>query len=448
MRDSVIKVVYRKSIYGKKVFRFYLTFIAFVVSVLFVWGLTNSKRDYKIEERIVERFEYPDINSYLNSKDAVCGLNLSDYKIDIYNIYEVLGEYYYKFEDGNVAKLTLDSGIQEILKKRLSVYNLPFAAAIVMEPRSGRILGMYEHKSSNNEYSILKTYKAASIFKIVTMGALLSTGKVDPSAEMCYHGGKRRLNRNLLIENPKKDYRCMEINKALGFSANVIFARLAYRYLDRDILNEHSRMFGFGERLPVEFDVDISQVDAVEDREELAYTAAGFGDTFISPIHGAVIASIIANKGIYIKPTIIDKILDNEGNELYSHMPLVLRRVVGEDISNKLSEMMRYTIKEGTAHKFFSRGKPVDFIREVPLAGKTGSLADKVGSYTEYNWFVGFAPENNPKYVISVLTINSESISARAVVYARKILDDLFGSDGFKKVSARFSGKRQYLSKR
>ncbi len=448
MRDSVIKIVRRRTNSGIKIFRFYLTFIAFVVSVLFIWGLTNVKRDLSINEKLIERFEYNNLNDYLSSKDAICGLDISDYRIELSGIFESNGEYYYKYKDGKTAKLTLDRNIQEILKKRLSAYNLPFAAAVIMDAQSGKITGLYEVRDPSSSYSILKAYRTASVFKVITMETLLSTGRINPSDEMCYHGGKRRLNRNLLIENPKKDYRCMEINKALGYSANVIFARLAYRYLDRELLNEHTSLFGFGEELPVEFDTETSSINTPLQREELAYTAAGFGETYISPVHGAVIASIVANRGIYIKPTIIEEITDNEENILYSHTTSEIRRVMSGDVADKLSEMMSYTVKEGTAHKFFAKRRPVDFISEVPVAGKTGSLAEKEGNYTEYNWFVGFAPKKNPRYVISVLTINSESISARAVVYARRILDDLFGGNKSGKSVAKIKTKKQYLSKR
>ncbi len=447
MRDSIIKIVRRHTNIGKMIFRFYLTFIALVISVIFIWGLTNIKRDLNIDERIIERYGYQDINEYLDSKDMICGFNTSQYKIDFNNIYESNGEYYYDFSDGSRARLTLNKNIQEILSKRLTQYKLPFAAAVVMDARDGKILGLYEAKDTD-KYSIFNVYRTASVFKIVTMESLLSEKKINPSDEMCYHGGKRRLNRNLLNDNPRKDYRCMEINKALGYSANVIFARLAYRYLDRKMLEQHSLAFGFGEKLPLEMEVETSYINIPESREELAYTAAGFGETFISPIHGAVIASIVANKGVYIKPSVIEEIKDKNGSIIYSFTSSEIRRAFEEDVGKKLSEMMKYTVKEGTAHKFFARRKPIDFINDVVVAGKTGSLAEKEGEYKEYNWFVGYAPENNPKYIISVLTINSESISARAVIYARRILDDLFTADKGQKTYAKKSNGKWVISKR
>ncbi|MCX7944769.1 MAG: penicillin-binding transpeptidase domain-containing protein [Deltaproteobacteria bacterium] len=448
MRDSVIKIVRRASNKGRKIFRIYLTFIAFLICIIFIWGLTNVKRELSIDDKIIQRFEYSNPREYLESKDAICGLDITQYKIDLRGIFEQCGEYFYRFNDGKVARLTLNKSIQEILKNRLNTYKLPFAGAVIMDAQSGRILGIYESKGQNNHYSLGKTYKSASIFKIITMEAILSDSKINTLDKVCYHGGRRRLNRNLLIDNPKKDHRCMEIDKALGYSANVIFARLAYRYLDRDTLVRHSLLFGFDERLPVEFDTETSNVDIPDNREELAYTAAGFGETYISVLHGAVIASIIANKGMYIKPSIIEDIRDLNDNILYSHSTFEVRRVMKEDVAIKLGDMMRYTVTEGTAHKFFARRKPVDFIGQVPVAGKTGSLADRNGEYTEYNWFVGFAPSSSPRYVISVLTINSENISARAVLFARKILDDIFTQDKPQKSIVKSISRSRYLSKR
>lgn len=444
MRDSVIKIVRKTTERGRRIFRFYLTFVSFLVFLTFIWGLTNIRRDFDLDSKIIEQFEDRDLESYIDSTDGVCGIDLSKYKIDINNIYEKDQRYYYRFED-STALLTLDSSVQNILKRRLSVYNLPFAAAIVMEAQTGRILGMYE-TGDLNTYSIKKAYRSASIFKVITMETLLSEKNINPDEVMCYHGGKRRLNRNLLIENKRRDYRCMPIEKALGHSANVIFARLAYRYIDREMLINHSHLFGFSDEIPFELDVEKSHIEVPEDREELAYTAAGFGETYITPLGGAIIASIIANRGNYIGPAIIKEIRDRDNNLIYSHTPQLIRKVMDEEVAARLTDMMRYTVTEGTAHKYFARRRPVDFIREIPVAGKTGSLAEKEGPYREYNWFVGFAPANNPEYVISVLTINSENISARAVLYARMILEDLFVKE--KKMIVKKGAREEILSKR
>ncbi|MGC8926371.1 MAG: penicillin-binding transpeptidase domain-containing protein [Myxococcota bacterium] len=425
MRDSIIKIVRRHTETGKRIFRFYLIFLSILITVVFIWGLTNVKRDIRIDKRIIEDFENKSIEEHFQEIDGICGIDISQYKIEPTKIVFENGEYIYRYPDKKIAHLTIVPEMQNILKKNLETYSLPFAGAIVLDASTGKILAMYE-KRRDSRYSIFRTYKAASVFKIITMESLLSEKNINTDEQMCYYGGKRSIERRHLIENPKKDHKCLNINKALGHSANVIFARLAYRYLDREILRNHTTNFGFFESIPVEFEVERSNINIPSEREELAYTAAGFGETYISVLHGAIIASIVANNGIYVKPSIIEQIEDDEQNILYQHIRTEFKEVFSKDVANRLKEMMRYTITEGTAHKFFAKRRPVDFIREIPVAGKTGSIADKGSNYTEYNWFVGFAPVDNPKYVISVITINSENISARATLYAKNILNDLF----------------------
>ena len=425
MRDSIIKIVRRQTDINKRIFRLYLTLVSIAITVFFIWGLTGGKKEINYD-RVIKDYQKQDIREYLESADGICGLDINQYRIDLNQIYEENGEYIYKYPDGKIARLTLRKEVQDILKKRLGMYRIPFSAAVVMEAPTGRILGMYEDGELKNKYSMNMTFKAASVFKIITMETLLSEKKIDTNATMCYFGGKRRLTRRHLIENPGKDNRCLVVDRALGHSANVIFARLAYKYLDREILSNHTSLFGFFESIPVEFEVEKSRIEIPDSREELAYTAAGFGETYISPLHGAIISSIVANDGIYVKPTIIDRIEDENENVLYESSKGEIREVFTRQVAASLKEMMRYTVTEGTAHKFFARRRPVDFIKDIKVAGKTGSIADRNGSYTEYNWFVGFAPLDDPKYVISVLTVNSEDISARATLYARYILDDLF----------------------
>jgi len=445
MRDSIIKIVRRRTDAHKRIFRVYLTFVSILITVIFIWGLTNIKKEIRYNDAIVGSYQEEDILEHLENANGICGLDIRQYKIDFDKIYEENGEFLYKYSDGNIARLTLRGDVQEILRKRLDMYRLPFTAAIVMDAHSGKILGMYEKNSNKNEYSINKTFKPASVFKVVTMESLLSEKGIDTDATMCYFGGKRRLERKHLIENPKRDNRCMTVDKALGHSANVIFARLAYKHLDREILSNHISLFGFFESIPVEFDVEKSTIELPESREELAYTAAGFGETYISPLHGAVISSIVANDGIYIKPSIIERIEDENENILYESGRSEIREVFGKDVAAKLKKMMTYTVSEGTAHKFFARRRPVDFIKDIKVAGKTGSLADKGEKYTEYNWFVGFAPVDNPKYVISVLTVNSEEISARATLYARYILEDLFKTNSVVIKKSNTSHKKRLL---
>ena len=73
---------------------------------------------------------------------------------------------------------------------------------------------------------------------------------------------------------------------------------------------------------------------------------------------------------------------------------------------------------QGTARSSFVKGSR----RVLPfeVAGKTGTLAQR-DPYLHYNWFVGFAPADNPRVAFSVV-VGSEGPSVKAAALARDVL--------------------------
>lgn len=70
---------------------------------------------------------------------------------------------------------------------------------------------------------------AASVFKIVTAGALLEQG-VKPSTRVCYHGGVRSVTESNL-EDDRHDRACQDLSYGLAHSQNAILAKLAHQHL-------------------------------------------------------------------------------------------------------------------------------------------------------------------------------------------------------------------------
>jgi len=112
--------------------------------------------------------------------------------------------------------------------------------------------------------------------------------------------------------------------------------------------------------------------------------------------------SAIANDGYLMRPYIVSEIRDNEGLTIKSFKPQVVRRVISEDTSKRLTEILRTVVEEGgTATKAAIDGNLV--------AGKTGTAqkADpETGSYSHDRYvssFVGFLPADEPKFSIIVV---------------------------------------------
>jgi cell division protein FtsI/penicillin-binding protein 2 len=318
------------------------------------------------------------------------------------------------------AILTLDPRLQARLERSLATYQVPWGATVMLEAGSGRVLALAEHSRAEpgrQGIALSAIAPAASIFKIVTAAALLERG-VGPDDEVCYHGGKHRLQPRLLADDPRRDRRCVSLASAFGHSTNVVFAKLADRGLDAEALRATARRFGFDATIPFPLPVERSTAQIPDDPFGFANAAAGFGAVRLSPLHAALLGSIVANGGLEVPPVLVD---DVEGGPIPA--PASPKRVVDEAVAAKLAAMMRNTVAEGTARRTFRRASSA--LRGVEVAGKTGSLAD-ASPYRDYSWFVGFAPADRPEVVVATVVVNDRLWHARAPTVAKEALEAFF----------------------
>jgi penicillin-binding protein A len=320
------------------------------------------------------------------------------------------------------AILTLDPRLQARLERSLAGYRVPWGATVLLEAGSGRVLALAEHSDAEPErrgLALAALAPAASIFKIVTAAALLERG-VRPQDEVCYHGGRRRLAPGLLADDPRRDRRCLSLSTAFGHSANVVFAKLADRGLDAEGLRGVAERFLFNAEIAFPSPVEASAARIPDDPFGLANTAAGFGQVTLSPLHAALLASVVANGGLLVPPVLVD---DAEGAPV--PLPASPRRVIDEAVAADLGAMMRTTVTSGTARRAFRR--PAGPLRGVEVAGKTGSLADQK-PYRDYSWFVGFAPADRPEVVVATVVVNERLWHARAPTVAKEALEAFFAT--------------------
>ncbi len=312
---------------------------------------------------------------------------------------------------GSGTALTIDPVLQSQLTGILTQYQVPIAAVVVLEPSTGRVLAMAEHAESRPELRGLATravYPAASVFKIITGAALLEAG-LSPEAETCFHGGKRRLSEKLL-EDSTRDGQCHTLADAMGKSANVIFAKLTQRHRSPEVLKRAAARVHFNREIafPVPTEVSLAAVPEA-DEFRFAQTGAGFGDVYLSPLHGALLAAVAANGGVWREPVLFEP---DEGTP-----PAPGEQVLSPEVARDLTTMMEATVTRGTAYRIFrERG-----MRVPGAVGKTGTLADR-SPFRDYSWFVGFAPKNNPKLAVAAVIVNEPLWRIRATWLGREAL--------------------------
>ncbi len=332
-----------------------------------------------------------------------------------------LGRYVASYGDGR-AVLTLSAELQQQLTRSLAQNAVPWGVTVLLEPATGRVLAMAEHSRAEpgaSGLALKALAPAASIFKVVTAAALLEHG-VSPDEEVCFHGGRHRLDPRLLADDPRRDRRCTTLEDAFGRSTNVVFAKLADRGLDAAGLRQAAARFLFNAPIPFVRAVEPSPARIDDDDFQLANTAAGFGPVRLSPMHAALLAAIVANGGVFVPPVLVDEV---EG--VPAPPATEPWRVVDGEVAAALAEMMRGTVTDGTARRTFRRATSA--LHDVAVAGKTGSLADRE-PYRDYSWFVGYAPADAPEVAVATVIANDLKWRVKAPAVARDALEAYFRS--------------------
>jgi len=336
------------------------------------------------------------------------------------------GRYVVTSPDGRTAELTLEPALQRRAEEVLKRNRVAYGGVVFVSIPDGRVLAMAGHsrvepRQTAADLTLRPWGPAASVFKVVTSAALVGTAGVRPDRRVCYHGGAGRLLRDNIVDRPRLDRRCATLAEAVGRSTNAIIAKLAHRYLSPDVLSSYARAFGFNQPLARSdaFPLEVTASPATVPREDLEFarTAAGFWHVFLSPLHGARIASAFANEGVMVAPRLVERVREPDGTSVAPAAPLP-RAVIPVTVARAVGRMMLRTTRAGTARgSFVTRGRRA---LRYDVAGKTGSLS-RAKPYTHYNWFVGFAPADKPRVAFGVL-VGTDGNNVKAAAVAREVL--------------------------
>jgi len=337
----------------------------------------------------------------------------------------VAGKY---IEERNPYRLlyTVDPALQARVNEVFQSHRPPFSAFVAIEPKTGKILALVEHTRENPEYAGIwkrATYPAASVFKLVTAAGALEKGLLNYDSFLSFRGNPYRLAPQKLGKNSKRD-RQTSFDEALGKSNNVVFGRVASKLVGPQTLRQYSEAFHFNHPIPFDFSLEVSRAFIPEGPYELARCGAGFGEVTLSPLHAAMIASSIGNHGVMMKPYLIEEISNGDGEKLYQAKAEVLAQPITAKTAQDLGRMMLRTVEDGTASRVFQRyGK--NLLEKMSICGKTGSLSGE-NPPGLYDWFVGFAPAEDPQIAFAAMIINHKPWRIKGTFVAQEALKTFF----------------------
>jgi penicillin-binding protein A len=335
---------------------------------------------------------------------------------------------------GDNVVTTLDTKLQRVAFDALGDYR---GAAVVMDASTGKILAMvskpaYDPNDVDEEWEELladdKTkapllnratqglYPPGSTFKLLTMLEYMRENityleyEYDCDGSIEFNGMTIHCHKN-------KKHGHVDLPLSLAKSCNTSFANIG-KDIDLDRFYELCENFLFNQSLPVNMASNVSSFTlkkGVSGTKEAMQTAIGQGYTLISPMHNAMITAAIANRGMMMKPYVVDHIENADGAIVKRYSPQTIGRMMSGQEADYLEEAMRLVITDGTGTKL------KDLKTEV--VGKTGSADNSAGR--AHSWFVGYAPIKDTKIVVSIIVENVGTGSEYAVPIAKDIFREL-----------------------
>jgi cell division protein FtsI/penicillin-binding protein 2 len=316
-------------------------------------------------------------------------------------------------KDGDSIYSTIDRTIQYIVEQKLQEavekYGAKSGTVIVAEPKSAKILAMatlpsyepalfsqYDEKLYKNP-AIADTYEPGSTFKLITMSAALDSSAVDLNTRCPVCAGPRQIGGYEISTWNKKYYLNSSMAKIIQHSDNVGMTYVGEK-LGVDKFLEYISRFGFGQKTQIDLQEETTGVIRTKaEWKPIDLATASFGQGIaVTPIQMVQVVQAIANKGKLISPHIVDKI--THGGQTKEVKAAQERQVISAKTAAQITEMMVNAVQNGEAKAFAPKG--------YRIAGKTGTAQIPVAGHYDPNKtiasFVGFAPADDPKFVMLV----------------------------------------------
>lgn len=378
-------------------------------------------------------------DEYLTGKSGAIKY-FSDAKGNKLNVSDV----YVEPQDGMNLYLTIDINIQKSIERELDnivdMFSPDMALAVVMNPKTGEILGMGSRPDYNpntyQKYSqdvlsrnlpVWSSYEPGSTFKIITMATSVEEKIIDIENDHFYDSGSVNVDGSVLKCWKAGGHGDQTFLQVLQNSCNPGFVKLG-QMLGKERLFSYIKKFGFGEKTGVDLNGEgqgilfpLEKVGNVE----LSTTAFGQGVS-VTPIQQVTAVSAVVNGGYLYKPYIVKSIAEKETNSIIQETSKILVRKV---ISSETSAIMRHALESVVA----KGGGKAAYIEGYRIGGKTGT-AQKVkdGRYLVGNYIMSFmsiVPSNDPEAVFYLAIDNPKNTallsSYTTTPIARRVLLDI-----------------------
>lgn len=309
--------------------------------------------------------------------------------------------------------LTLDRVVQFIVEEKLKLavdkHGARGGTVIVADPKTGNILAMATYPNYHpgarlsfdeqlyKNPAVADSYEPGSTFKLFTTAAALELSLVTPETRCDICAGPRQIGGFEISTWNKKYWPNSTVVEIIEHSDNVGMTFVAEK-LGIERLYDYLKKFGFGE--PTGIDLQEETVVPLRQKSDwrpIDLATASFGQGIaVTPIQMIQAVSTFANGGRLITPKIVEKIADGSRQKPVS--PDQDRQIISAKTAAQITEMMTRSVEKGEARAFAPKG--------YKIAGKTGTAQIPVAGHYDPEKtiasFIGFAPADDPKFVMLV----------------------------------------------
>ncbi len=314
-------------------------------------------------------------------------------------------------EDGRDVKLTIRRDVQYMLEKKLlagmNKYGAISGEVLVMDPRTGNILGMASFPNYDPKHYaqypqewyrnplVAEGYEPGSTFKVLTVSAGIDAGIISPET-ICTRCATARKIAGYTLKTWNEVYNPnITIRDGLAKSDNTAMIFVAEE-LGQEKFTDYLEKFQIGKASGVELQEDSgTQIRKNWTPIDLATTSFGQGIA-TTGLQMVKAVGAIANNGNMMRPKILESV-KVDGEEVKVE-PELLGQPVSAKTAATVTEMMVHAASQGEAKWTASQ--------KYSVAGKTGTAQIPVAGHYDADKtiasFIGFAPASNPEFVMLV----------------------------------------------
>ncbi|MEW2572804.1 penicillin-binding transpeptidase domain-containing protein [Streptomyces sp. NPDC047070] len=328
---------------------------------------------------------------------------------------------------------TIDPDVQKAAYKALGDKK---GAAVAMDPRTGKILGVVSTPSYDpsvlsggdsdawkkltkdsekpmTNRALRQPLPPGSTFKLVVAAAALEDGLYSSVDEKTVSENPYTLpGTTQVLANESKSAPCenASIRVALQYSCNNVFAKMAVD-LGQDKVKAMAEKFGFNDEsqdVPVRAYTSVYPSDM--EKSSTALTGIGQFDVTATPLQMAMVSAAIANGGKLVSPHMVSRISDANGDVLENYDDETeSKEIVSSSTAEQLQSAMQTVVEEGTGTNARISGATV--------GGKTGTAQHgENNSKTPYAWFTSYAKSDSSDKEVAVAVVVEQSDAARSEV--------------------------------